>query len=158
METAALILAILFFIAGILGTILPILPGAVLVYAGILLYGLMTHFKTLGLYFFVIQTAVLILTFFIDYWASAYGTKRFGGSKQAAWGAVIGAILGLAVFGPLGVIIGPFLGAVLAELLRGTPLPQTLRVGVGTIVGTLGGAALKIIAEVLMILYFFIRI
>ncbi len=158
MSTAALIIAILLFIAGLVGTILPILPGSILIYGGMLLYGLMTGFAKLDLYFFLIQAVVLILTFLIDYWASVYGTKKFGGSKQASWGAIIGTIVGIFIFGPLGIIIGPFLGAVIGEFLRGGAIEQAVRVGVGTILGVLGGTVLKLIAELAMIIYFFIRI
>lgn len=158
MATTALILSIILFIAGLLGTILPVLPGAVLIYAGMLLYGLMTKFVTLDATFFLLQGLVLVITFVIDFLASAVGTKRFNGSKQAAWGAIIGSILGLIFMGPLGIAIGPFLGAVAAELLRGIQIKQAIRVGFGTLLGMLGGTVLKLGAEVLMIVYFFIRI
>lgn len=158
METTALILAIIFFIAGLLGTILPILPGAILIYAGMLIYGFMTRFATLDANFFLLQALVLVLTFTVDFLASAVGSRHFNGSKQAAWGAIIGTILGLIIFGPLGIAIGPFLGAVVAELLRGIQLNQAIHVGFGTLVGFLGGTILKLGAEVLMIIYFFISI
>lgn len=157
MGTLALVLAIILFIAGLVGTILPLLPGAVLIYAGMLLYGFMTKFATLDTAFFLLQALVLALIFLVDYLASAVGTKRFGGSKQAAWGAIIGALLGI-FFGPLGIIIGPFLGAVGAEFLNRKDITQAIRVGIGTIVGLLGGTIVKIGAEVLMIVYFFMRI
>lgn len=157
-STIALILAIIFFIAGLIGTILPILPGTVLIYIGMLLYGLITKFSSLDVYFFIIQGIALIVTLFIDNIASAVGTKRFGGSKQAAWGAIIGTILGVVIFGPLGIIVGPFLGAVAAEFLRGTEFKQTIRVGFGTLVGVIGGTVLKIVASIIMIVYFFMRI
>lgn len=158
METTALILSIIFFIAGLLGTILPILPGAILIYGGMLLYGFMTKFATLDTNFFLLQALVLVLVFSVDFVASAAGTRRFNGSKQAAWGAIIGTILGLIFFGPLGIVIGPFLGAVVAELVRGIQINQAIRVGFGTLVGILGGTVLKLCAEILMIVYFFIRI
>lgn len=82
----------------------------------------------------------------------------FNGSKQAAWGAVIGTILGLIFLGPLGIVIGPFVGAVGSELLRGIHLKQAILVGFGTLVGILGGTILKLCAEILMIVYFFMRI
>lgn len=157
MDTTALILAIIFFIAGLLGTILPLLPGAILIYGGMLLYGFLTKFAALDVYFFLLQGVVLVFIFLVDYLASAAGTRRFGGSKQAAWGAVLGAVIGL-FFGPLGIIIGPFLGAVGAELLRGIEMNQAIRAGFGTIVGILGGTIIKIGVEVLMIVYFFMRI
>lgn len=158
MGTTALILAIVFFAVGLLGTVLPVLPGAILIYGGMLVYGIMTQFATLDAYFFLLQAFVLVFILSIDYIASAVGTKRFGGSKQAAWGAIAGTILGLIFFGPLGIIIGPFLGAVGAELIRGKEINQAARVGFGTLLGILGGTLLKLAVEILMIIYFFMKI
>jgi uncharacterized protein YqgC (DUF456 family) len=158
LTTIAFILAILFFLAGLIGTVLPVLPGAVLIYGGMLLYGLMTHFTTLNLNFFLLEGVALLIVFVIDYLAAAAATKHFGGSKRAVWGAAAGTILGLIFLGPLGMLIGPFAGAVAAELLGGTAIKQTIRVGLGTLLGVLGGTVIKIGAEILMIVYFFIRI
>ena len=158
METTALIIAIILFIAGLIGTILPLLPGPILIYAGMLLYGFMTGFATLDAYFFLLQGLVLAVIFSIDYLASAVGTRRFGGSKQAAWGAIIGTILGVVLLGPLGIVLGPFIGAVGAELVRGISVNESLRIGFGTLIGILGGTVLKLGIEVMMIIYFFIRI
>lgn len=74
METTALILSIILFIFGLLGTILPILPGAILIYGGMLLYGVMTGFETLDANFFLLQASILVLIFFIDFIASSVGT------------------------------------------------------------------------------------
>ena len=126
MMTTALILSIILFIAGLVGTILPILPGAILIYGGMLLYGFMTNFATLDAKFFLLQALVLVLIFSVDFLASAVGTRRSNGSKQAAGGAIIGTLLGLIFFGPLGIVIGPFLGAVGAELLRGQWTTRTV--------------------------------
>lgn len=158
MTIVALILTIILFIAGLLGTILPVLPGAILIYGGMLLFGLMTKFTTLDAYFFILQTIVLILIFLVDFIASAVSTRHFGGSKPAVWGAVIGTILGLFILGPLGIVIGPFLGATAAELLRGTDVNRSIRVGFGSLVGILGSTVFKLGAEILMIIYFFMRI
>lgn len=158
METTALILSIILFAVGILGTVLPVLPGAILIYGGMLLYGFMTHFSSLDANFFLIQAFVLVLIFSVDFISSIVGTKSFGGSKNAVWGAIIGTMLGIVLFGPLGVIIGPFLGAVAAELLRREDLNKAIRIGFGTLVGFLGGTFLKICAEIIMIVYFFMRI
>ncbi|MEL1134315.1 DUF456 domain-containing protein [Desulfitobacterium sp. THU1] len=157
MATAALIIAIILFIVGLLGTVLPILPGAILIYGGMLIYGLMTGFATLDLTFFLIQGLVFAFIFLVDYWATVEGTRRYGGSKQAGWGAALGMIFGL-FFMPLGIVIGPFLGAVVAELLRKTELSQAIRVGFGTLVGLLGGTIIKLGVEILMIIYFFMKI
>jgi uncharacterized protein YqgC (DUF456 family) len=153
-----LVIAIIFFVAGFLGTLLPILPGAILIFLGMLIYGFMTGFAALDLTFFVLQGLVLIIIFLVDYIASAAGTKRYGGSKQAVWGSIIGTILGVIVLGPVGIIIGPFLGAVVVELFRGIKMVQAVRTGFGTIMGVLGGTLVKLGAEIIMIVYFFMRI
>ncbi|HHV18841.1 MAG TPA: DUF456 domain-containing protein [Thermoanaerobacterales bacterium] len=158
MKTMALILSIILFITGLLGTILPVLPGAILIYGGMLLYGILTQFATLNANFFILQALVLVLIFFIDFLASTVGVQSFGGSKQAVWGAVIGIILGLIFFGPLGMIVGPFLGAAITELFRGKDLIQAIHVGFGTLIGVLGGTFLKSCIEILMITYFFMQI
>ena len=146
MEKIALAISIILFIIGMIGTLLPILPGAALVYIGMLVYGLMTKFETLSLYFFILQALVLIVTFLVDYISTAASTKRFGGSKQAAFGAVIGTIFGLVILGPLGIILGPFLGASAAEILRGIDMKQAIRSGFGSLVGVLGGTIFKLFA------------
>jgi len=158
LENTALILSIILFAVGILGTVVPVLPGAILIYVGMVSYGFMTDFSTLDVNFFLIQALVLLLIFAVDFIASVVGTQRFGGSKQAIWGAAIGTVLGIIFFGPLGIVTGPFLGAVAAELLRGESLNLAVRVGFGTIVGFLGGTFLKICAEIIMITYFFMSI
>jgi uncharacterized protein YqgC (DUF456 family) len=146
------------FLAGLAGTVLPVLPGPILVFGGMVLYGAMTGFATLGPRFFVLQGAALVVVFLVDYVATAVGTRLAGGSRQAAIGAIAGTILALIFLGPLGIVIGPFAGAVAVELLRGMPPAKAVRVGFGTLVGTLGGTLFKLFAEVAMIVYFFIEI
>ena len=95
MQTTALILALVLFVLGLLGTVLPVLPGAILIYGGMFLYGVMTQFSTLDANFFLIQALILVLILAIDFLASAAGARQFQGSRQAVWGAVIGTVLGL---------------------------------------------------------------
>ena len=133
MTGIALIVAILFFILGLAGTILPVLPGAILIYIGMIIYGFMTNFTTLTLEFYILQGLALIIIIAIDFVASAAGTKRFGGSRAAAWGAVLGTIVSLFFLGPFGLLLGPFAGAVAVELLISKkPLEQAIRAGFGT--------------------------
>lgn len=158
MFNLALITAVIFFILGMLGTIFPALPGSILVFAGMVIYGFMTGFSNLNVSFYILEFAVLVLTFLIDFLATAKGAKHFGGSRGAAIGAAAGTILGLITLGPLGIVIGPFVGAVLAELISGTEIKQSLRSGFGSVVGIVGGTIFKLSAEILMIVYFFIKI
>lgn len=158
MSSAAMILAVILFILGLAGTVLPVLPGAILVYGGMLLYGILTKFATLNAEFFLLQGMALLLIFAVDFLATAAGTRRFGGSRQAAWGAVIGTVVGLLAFGPFGIILGPFLGAVVAEMILGKKTDQAIRAGFGTLIGILGGTVLKLSIEILMIVFFFLSI
>ena len=159
MSGIALFLACLLFLLGLAGTVLPVLPGAILVYAGMILYGVMTEFSSLTVNFFLLQGLVLVFIFAIDFLSAAAGTKRYGGTKAGGWGAALGTLAGLIFMGPFGLIIGPFLGAVLAELLLGKKsADQAVRAGFGTLIGILGGTILKLVMEVVMIVYFFLSI
>ncbi|MBS3887293.1 MAG: DUF456 domain-containing protein [Firmicutes bacterium] len=156
MTELALILAVIFFILGLAGIVLPVLPGIILIYVGMLIYGFMTQFATLDANFFLLQGLVVLLASGLDFVATAVGTKRFGGSKNAVWGSVIGILIGLLLFGPFGIILGSFLGAVIAEILQGKNMNIAIRSGFGTLIGIVGATALKIIIGVLMIIAFFL--
>jgi uncharacterized protein YqgC (DUF456 family) len=158
MTELALILSVILFVLGLAGIVLPVLPGIILIYAGMLLYGIMTQFATLDANFFLLQGLVVLLASSLDFIATAVGTKRFGGSKNAVWGAVIGILLGLLLFGPFGIILGSFLGAVIAEILLGKNMNNAIRSGFGTLIGIVGATALKIFIGVLMIIAFFFAI
>jgi uncharacterized protein YqgC (DUF456 family) len=153
-----MILAVILFVVGLIGTVLPVLPGTALIYAGMVLYGAMTGFSTLGARFYLVQGAALAVATLLDYLAAAAGTRLSGGSRQAAVGAVIGTFVALIVMGPLGLVVGPFAGAVGVELLRGVQPAAAVRVGFGTVVGTIGGTLLKLIIGAAMIAFFFMRV
>ncbi len=155
MITLGLALAIVLFLAGLVGTVLPVLPGAPLVLAGMVVYGLFTGFEHLPLYFFIGQGLLAAFTFVVDYLANAWGVTRFGGSKAAIWGGVLGLLFGAFVFPPLGLLVGPFAGAFLAELAASRRSFHAFRVGAGSLVGFLGGTAVKLGIEMVMIIWFF---
>ena len=157
MQTTALVIAIILFVLGFLGTFLPVLPGAILIYGGMLLYGILTGFANLDAAFFIIQALILIIIFAIDFLAAAIGANKFNGSKRAVWGAVIGTLIGLIFMGPPGIIIGAFFGAVLAELIKNPDLRQAAQVGLGTLIGFIGGTVLKFMIEIIMVIYFFVK-
>lgn len=155
MSIAGLVLAIVLFTVGIIGTILPALPGAPLVWLGMLIYGLFVKFNNLSWWFFIGQGLAVGLIFLIDYLAGVWGVNRYGGSKAAIWGSVLGGLLGVIFLGPLGLIFGPFIGAVAGELYQRSTLDKAFQVGMGTIIGYIGGTVLKLSIEVLMIIWFF---
>ncbi len=155
MSVIGMIVAVIFFIAGLAGTLLPVLPGAPLIWLGMLLYGLIAGFHNLPLAFFLGQGLAVALIFFVDYFAGVWGVRHYGGSKEAVWGSVAGALLGLILMGPFGLIFGPFLGAVAGELYLKNTLEKAFRVGVGTLIGFFGGFVLKLAIEAVMIIWFF---
>jgi len=158
MSIIGLVLAIILFLAGLAGTVLPVLPGAPLILLGMVVYGLFTGFAQLTWGFFVWLAVAVALTFFIDYLAGVWGVRRYGGSRAALWGSVIGLLAGALLLGPAGIILGPFLGAFLGEFLVRKDFAQALRTGVGSLVGLLGGTVLKLVIELVMIVWFFLVI
>lgn len=158
MSTLGLILAVILFLAGLAGTILPVLPGAPLIFAGMVVYGLLAGFKHLSVYFFIGQALLVALTIIVDYLANAWGVSRFGGSKAAIWGSALGLLAGAFILPPAGIVLGPFLGAFLAELVASRRSAQALRAGIGSLLGFLGGTAAKLGIEIAMIIWFFAAI
>ena len=147
---------ILFIISGLLGCVIPILPGTPLSYVGLLLlhFTERAHFSSR---FLIIMAVVTVVVYAIDYMIPIWGTKKFGGSKRGVWGSIIGLFIGLffAPFGLISIIIGPFVGAVIGELTAGKDSSTALRSGFGSFMGFLGGTLLKLIASGIMTWYFF---
>jgi uncharacterized protein len=146
-------LGILFIVGGILGCVLPLLPGPPLSYIGLLLLHFTEkhHFST---QFLLIWAVVTIIVYLLDYAIPVWGTKRFGGSRRGMWGSVIGLVVGLFFFPPFGIIVGPFLGAVVGELTAGKNSGAALRSGFGSFIGFLLGTLMKLIASGLMAWHF----
>jgi uncharacterized protein len=158
MEIVALIAASLLFLAGIIGSFAPVLPGAPLIWAGMLVYGLITGFAKLDLLFYVLQGSLALAIMGVDYAATALGSRYFGASKAAVFGAVCGLAAGLFFFFPIGLIIGPFLGAMLAELIYSRRTGQAVRSGLGATLGFWGGLFFKLVLAGGMLVWFFARV
>ncbi len=158
MSIVGIIIAVIFFTVGVIGSVLPALPGAPLIWLGMLIYGLFVKFNNLSTYFFIGQALAVGLIFLIDYLAGVWGVNRYGGSKAAVWGSILGGLLGVIFMGPLGLIFGPFIGAIAGELYQRSSLEKAFRVGMGTMIGFLGGMVLKLSIEIVMIVWFFTTI
>jgi len=145
--------AVPFIIGGFFGTLFPVLPGTTLIFCGFLTYGLITGFAQLSLGFFIGQGALVGLSYLIDFLATAVGVKMYGGSKAAAWGAVVGSLF-IFVVGPIGILIGPLLGAIAGELIMGEELRQALHSGFGSFLGFLAGMFAKVMVACIMVAWF----
>lgn len=153
MDITLSLLALLFTVVGIIGCIVPVLPGVVLSYAG-LLCAWFTSYSTISTASIWIWLAVTLVVSVVDYYLPAWMTRRFGGSRAGAIGATVGVFAGFFLFPPLGVILGPFFGAVLGELLHDKSDPaRALLIGTGSFLAFIVGTGLKLAAAVGMLLH-----
>lgn len=178
MDIFLIILGAICLLLGLIGCVAPVLPGVPLSYVGLLLL----HFTDrvqFSWQFLTIWAVIVVVIQLLDYFIPAWGTKKFGGSKYGVWGSTIGLLLGF-FMGPWGIVIGPFVGAVVGELIYFNRYPQTtleqsfeqqrdknnaekkqnsnfnraLRAGIGSFIGLLTGTILKCICCGMMIAYF----
>jgi uncharacterized protein len=149
-----LILGIILMLIGIIGCLVPVLPGPPLSFLGIILL----HFSRFGEFTpsaLIIFAAITIVVSILDYIVPIWGTKRFGGSKYGTRGATVGLIIGI-FLGPAGIIIGPFVGAVVGELLFKDDMKYAFKAGFGSLLGFMTGIGLKLAASFVMT-YFFVK-
>jgi uncharacterized protein YqgC (DUF456 family) len=156
-EIAALVVTILLFLVGLLGVFLPVIPGVMIAYAGLLLYAAVDGFQLFSPWVVILLGVLAVAGSLLDNLAGVYGAKKFGATKWGVWGAVAGLLLGL-FFGPFGIIIGPLFGALAGEMLGGREASAAARAGVGTLVGFLGGVFIKLLLVLIFILFFFYKL
>jgi uncharacterized protein YqgC (DUF456 family) len=144
------VLAAVLVVLGIVGLLLPVLPGAPLLLAGLVVAAWAEGFEKVGWPALVGIGALGLLASFVDFAAGAFGAKRFGASKAGMTGAVVGALLGL-FFGLPGVLLGPLVGAIAGELIARRSPEAASRAGVGAALGLAIGAAAKVGLAFMMI-------
>ena len=152
MVTVIFIIAFVLLILGLLGSIIPGLPGPPLSFIGILLI----HFFT-GTQFstsFLLSWAVIvILVFLLDYFMQVWGVKKFGGGRKAILGTFSGLFMGL-LFPPVGLLIGPFIGAFIGALLEvQDDNTRALKVAIGSFIGFVTGTILKLVVSSVLLYY-----
>ncbi|MDR3236691.1 MAG: DUF456 domain-containing protein [Prevotellaceae bacterium] len=144
MTITLIILSIVCLLVGLLGCIVPVLPGPPLGWAGLLLLKFTPHYEnSVSWTWIVIWAFVAIVVTIMDYYIPVWGTKKMGGSKAGVWGATLGMVFGL-FFLPIGIIIFPFVGALIGELLAGKSSSASLKAAVGSFLGFLLSTGLKI--------------
>lgn len=158
MATALIwLLAGLLIGTGLLGLVLPALPGPALLFGGLVSAAWAEHFAYVGTLTLVVIGVLALLAHVLDFVAGSLGAKRYGASGRAVLGAAIGAFVGL-FFGLLGVLLGPFVGAVLGELSVRPDLAAAGRAGYGATLGMIVGTAAKLALGVAMVgVFLFMR-
>lgn len=130
-------------LAGLVGCIIPMLPGPPISYLALVLL----HFTdkvSFTIPQLLLWLLVVILIQILDYFIPMLGVKKFGGTSWGNWGCIIGTFAGIFLFAPWGVFIGPFVGAVVGELLGGKETKHAIRAGIGAFTGFLLGTVLKV--------------
>lgn len=159
MEIIGWILIIASFIIAFVGTFYPIIPSVVFMLLGYMVYGLFFSFAQLNWLFWIIQVLFVVLLFSADMAANAFGVKKFGGTKAGVWGSTIGLIFGPFVIPVAGILIGPFLGAVIAELIvTREGIKQAINSGIGSLIGFLTSSVVKVIVLTVMLIVFILFI
>ncbi len=150
MDIILILIAALFIILGILGSFLPILPGPITSWVGLLI----VHFTDaipMNAAFLVITFIVAALIWILDYIIPAIGTKRFGGSKYGMVGTTIGLIVGILAPIPGGIIIGPFFGALIGELINKNDSKTAVKAAFGSFIGFITSTFLKFIVAIIFL-------
>ncbi|MBO9633830.1 MAG: DUF456 domain-containing protein, partial [Chitinophagaceae bacterium] len=138
-------------ILGVLGSLLPVLPGPPIAWLGLLIQNLRDP-HPFSTQFLVIWAGIVVVTIVLDYVIPIYGTKKFGGTKYGAWGCTLGFLLAFWL-GPWGVIVGPFIGAFVGEMIGGQDSSRSLKAAFGSFIGFLVGSFLKIVVCFMMLYY-----
>lgn len=148
-----LMLGIALLVLGFIGCVLPILPGPPISFLGILMLHL-TSFGDFSLITLILLGVSAIVVTILDYLIPIWGTKKLGGTKWGQWGATIGMIIGLIFLGPIGLILGPFVGAYTGELIGGESDSTALKSALGSLVGFILGTGLKIALSGIIAIFF----
>jgi len=147
-----LTLSIILMLIGIIGCLVPVLPGPPVSYLGLILLHV-TRFAQFTNSILISLAVVTVIVTIVDYIVPIWGTKKFGGSKYGTRGAAVGLIIGL-FLGPAGIIIGPFIGAVVGELIFKDDMKYAIKAGFGSLLGFLTGIGLKLAASLVITFYF----
>jgi uncharacterized protein len=150
--------AIALFAVGLIGTIVPVLPGTTIILAAAVIHRLMLGVdKSIGWKTIVVLVLLTVISYVFDFLGSYFGAKYFGATKWGAFGAIIGALIGL-FFGIIGLFAGPVIGAVAGEFIAGKRMIDAGRAGWGSLLGNIGAMLAKLIIGLAMISIFLINV
>ena len=162
-EVVLVILAILLNAVGLVGCVLPVLPGPPLSFLGLLLLWWGRGFETeaFGAWTVLILGISAVLVTIVDTLAPVIGARKYGASKAGVWGSIIGMVVGILGFlplGPLGMLLGAFLGAVAGEIASGKGTPAAIRAAWGVFMGTVVGLVLKLVVSLAAAFYLIVEL
>lgn len=144
-------------LVGIIGCIIPALPGPPLSYAGLWCLQLSSK-QPFSLRFLAIYAAATAVVLILDYVVPLYGTKKLGGSPYGIRGCFAGLVLGMIFFPPLGMVVGPFLGAFAGEMIAGQKAGTAIHSALGSFLGFVAGTVLKLSLAIIMAYHFAVNL
>ncbi len=157
MDIFLVILAALFMFIGIIGSFLPVLPGPLTSWLGLLILHF-TDVIPMNWTFLIITLVIALAIWLLDYIIPALGTKKFGGSKAGMIGTTLGLIVGLIFLGPFGIIIGPFLGAYIGERMYNSDSKTATKAAFGSFLGFLTSTFIKFIVAVIYLGLYIVKV
>ena len=154
MDLILLIIGLLLCLIGIVGSFLPIIPGPVTSWLGILPLNL-TSVVEFNLNFILITLTIAISVAILDYLIPVLGVKKLGGTRSGQIGTTVGLIIALIILGPIGIIIGPFGGALLGEMSTKKSLQDSIKPAFGAFIGVIAGSVIKFLISLSFLFFYF---
>jgi len=151
---ALIILCSVLMVVGLLGVVFPVLPGIPLAWLGLFIYAIGTGFERISIATVIIFFILTVLTLVLDFVAPMLGARKYQASKFGIFGAFLGFTIGIFALGFWGIILGPFIGALLGELIAGRKAKQALGSALGAFLGFVAGTLFKVIVILIMTGFF----
>ena len=152
--TIFIILGVIALIFGLIGCIVPAIPGPPLSFIALILLEIATHGEAFTVNQLIFWGIVTVIVTVLDYIIPIFGAQKYGATRAGIWGSVIGMLIGIFFFPPFGMFLGAFLGAVGGEIIVGKKSDDALKAGFGVFVGTMLSIGLKLAASGVMTFYF----
>jgi uncharacterized protein YqgC (DUF456 family) len=152
--TVSIIICSIFMIVGLLGAVVPLIPGVPIAWLGLFIYAIATGFERISIAVTVIFFVLMLLTVLLDFLAPMLGASKYRASRWGIIGAFLGFIVGIFVLGFWGIIFGPLVGAFLGELIARKKPKQALGSALGAFLGFIAGVLFKIILVLIMAGFF----
>ena len=157
MDIFLAVLGAIFMLLGLIGSFLPILPGPLTSWVGLLILHL-TEAVPMNWTFLIITLVIALGIWVLDYFIPALGTRKFGGSRAGMIGTTVGLLIGIFFLGPFGIIIGPFLGALIGELLNKSDSQRAVKAAFGSFLGFITSAFIKFVIAIIYLGFFIVKV
>ena len=153
MDILIFVIGIILCLTGIVGSFIPVVPGPITSWFGILILNL-TDAVPFNLKFVLITLLAAVLVFLVDFITPIYGVKKLGGSYRGQIGASLGLLIGIFIIGPLGIFLGPLIGALAGEMINNKSLKKSFKPALGSILGTLTGIVIKFCLSITYFIFY----